>query len=104
MKKYVILATMCAVAVFALALAQAGHDSTRQGIGAAEWTLSADTPPPLETPFVGYWIKDCRPIPVTVVEIGTHYYEYTAGGGTARAQLIYEDAPLYWIQLPGGAR
>jgi hypothetical protein len=68
------------------------------------WVRSEELGCPDGRPIVGCWIDDQgQPITIPVVEVGGRWYGYDTHAGHP-LELLYGYPPMWWTDLPGGAR
>ena len=71
---------------------------------AVGWQRSDEVGAPEDRPIVGTWIDDQgQPQTIPVVCIGGQWYGYDVHNDHP-AELLFGYPPLFWIDLPGGAR
>lgn len=71
-------------------------------VGAAPITGWRTSVPPENTAIVGFWITEGMPDTPVIVRHGDIYFEYHPG--SKYPAPLYNDKPLYWAEMPGGAK
>jgi hypothetical protein len=66
------------------------------------WTRTYESPPPENTPIVGYWAYKGERIIFEAVGAGGKWFDWTGRDGPAA--VVFEEPPLEWIGQPGAAR